>query len=176
MQKWIHAPLHLFNEKGTYMVTGATLHKAHYFNMSDDLDEVQNLLIKLTEHYQWKLEAWALFSNHYHFIAHSPNDPTTLKKMITHFHASSAIHLNQVRQTAGRKVWYQYWDTHLTFHNSYLARLNYVMQNPVKHKLVEHANDYKWCSASWFEKFAAKTHYETVMSIKTDKVNILDDF
>ena len=34
---------------------------------------------------------------------------------------------------------------------SYLARLNYVHQNPVKHGLVRVANQYRWCSAAWLE-------------------------
>ena len=176
MEKWIHAPLHLFNETGTYMITASTLNKEHFFKESNDLENLQNLLLELSEKYQWKLEAWAIFSNHYHFIAHSPDDPATLKKMITHLHASSARQLNKRHQVTGRTVWYQYWDTHVTFQSSYLARLNYVMQNPVKHKLVECPNQYKWCSASWFEKLASKAHYKTVMSMKTDTLAILDDF
>jgi len=31
------------------------------------------------------------------------------------------------------ELWYEFWDTHLTFEKSWLARLNYVHQNPVKH-------------------------------------------
>lgn len=132
--------------------------------------------MELSEKYQWKLEAWSIFSNHYHFIAHSPNDPKTLEKFITHLHASSARFINKSQNQVGRGVWYQYWDTQLTFHASYLARLNYVMQNPVKHKLVQNASMYKWCSAAWFEQFACNSYFKTVMSIKTDDVNIYDDF
>jgi len=96
MKTWLHAPLHLFNETGTYMVTGATLHKEHYFKSNTDLDLLHDLLLELAEHYQWYLEAWAIFSNHYHFIARSPDDPSSLRKWITHFHASSARKLNDI--------------------------------------------------------------------------------
>lgn len=176
MKKWIHAPLHLFNDKGTYMVTSSTLHKEHFFKEDNDFEILQNLLFELSDKYGWKLEAWALFSNHYHFIVHSSNDPITLKNMIAHLHSSSARQLNKAHQTVGRTVWYQYWDTHISYQASYLARLNYVMQNPVKHKLVACASQYPWCSAGWFEKAASAAHYKTVMSMKTDSLSVYDDF
>jgi len=37
---------------------------------------------------------------------------------------------------------YEFWDTRLTFEKSWLARLNYVHQNAVKHELVSIANEY----------------------------------
>ena len=64
----------------------------------------------------------------------------------------------------------------MTFEKSYLARLNYVHQNPVKHGLVPVATQYRWCSASWFERTAAPAQVRTVYRFKTDKVRVLDDF
>ena len=115
------------------MVTGATLAKEHFFKTDDELDLLQDALLSLAARYQWHLEAWSIFPNHYHMIAQSPETAATLKNFITHFHANTARELNVRHQKPGRKIWYQYWDTQLTFHNSYLARLNYVMQNPVRH-------------------------------------------
>lgn len=176
MRQWPHSPLHSFHDKGIYMLTGATQYRTAFFKTDDDLEMLHDLLLELAEKYQWKLEAWAIFSNHYHFVAQSPDNPQSLEKFITHLHASSARQLNSCHQTPGRKVWYQYWDTKITFQKSYIARLNYVIQNPVKHKLVGIANQYKWCSANWFEKNASKAYFETVTNTKTDLVNVDDDF
>ncbi len=176
MSQWVHAPYHKFHARETYMVTGATLNKQLLFKSNDELDLLQNTFFTLALHYNWRLEAWALFSNHYHFIAQSPENSSTLKKIITHFHASTARLLNELQGTPGRKVWYQYWDTHLSFQNYYLARLNYVMQNPVKHGMVNCAKAYKWCSASWFEQNASQVYYLNVTNFKIDKTSILDDF
>jgi len=64
----------------------------------------------------------------------------------------------------------------LTHKNSYFARLNYVMQNPIRHGLVINAEDYRFCSAQWFRKNAPPGHFKTVISFKTDKINVIDDF
>lgn len=166
----------MFNSKGTYMVTGGTSYKEHFFKTPELLDFLQSTLFELAGLYHWRLEAWAIFSNHYHFIAQSPDNPESLQKFIKHFHNNTSRELNKIEKKTGRKVWYQYWDTQLTFTNSYLARLNYVMNNPVKHQLVEDAEFYPWCSASWFAKNANVSHRKVVMSFKTDIVHVMDDF
>ena len=77
---------------------------------------------------------------------------------------------------AGRKVWYQYWDSRITFQASYLARLKYVMENPVKHQVASSSDQYKWCSSSWFENNTSKAYQNSVNSMPIDKVNVMDDF
>lgn len=158
------------------MVTGATYHKEHFFKTESSLDFLQTLLFDLAKKYGWLLEAWAIFSNHYHFLAQSPIDPSNLRKFITHFHASSARYLNKQQDSEGRKVWHQYWDSQVTYQGSYIARLKYVMDNPVRHGLVANSHDYKWCSASWFNENASEAYVKTISRVQTDCVNIEDDY
>ncbi len=73
-------------------------------------------------------------------------------------------------------MWHNFWDTKLTFEKSYLARLNYVHQNAVKHGLVTVANQYRWCSAAWFERTATPAQMKTIYSFKIDQVRVADDF
>ena len=73
-------------------------------------------------------------------------------------------------------MWFQFWDSHITFERSYLARLNYVHQNPVKHGLVQLAENYQWCSASWFTQNGSPAFVKTVKTFKIDQLNVPDDF
>lgn len=176
MTNWPHAPTHQFNEKGIYMVTGATYKKEHFFKKPSDLDRLQQNLIELANKYCWNLTAWALFSNHYHFIAQSSDNPQSLKNFISEYHVVTSSYINGIDNISRRKVWYQYWDTQLTYQYSYMARLRYVMQNPVKHGLVFEAKDYPWCSASWFEKNSTPAFIKVINSFKIDNVKVIDDF
>lgn len=72
--------------------------------------------------------------------------------------------------------WYNFWDGALTFQNSYLARLNYVHQNAVKHGLVAVARDYSWCSAGWRERVTSHAMQKTLARFKTDKLNVEDSW
>lgn len=171
-----HNPPHKYSLKGTYMITSSTLHKKHLFNTPEKLSLLQNILFEKAQRYQWSLKAWAIFSNHYHIIAESEDDPESLPAFVGAVHSASALGINRMDDTAGRQVWYQYWDTHLTYHKSYFARLHYVIENPVKHGLVPVASQYEWCSAAWFERYADHEFKKMIRRFKVDKVNVLDDF
>jgi putative transposase len=173
---WPHAPVHRLDSQGIYIVTAGTLHKTHFFFDSTRLASLQQCLLTLAKQYEWQLEAWAIFSNHYHFVARGNGAKGDLKKFVTHLHADTARDLNRLEGRAGRSVWFNFWDTKLTYERSYLARLSYVHQNPVKHGLVIKANQYRWCSAAWFERVAGPAMVKTIYGFKTDKLNIHDDF
>jgi putative transposase len=173
---WPHAPVHRLDSDGIYMVTAATLHKNHLFANAAMLTLLEHSLLSLAHHYHWQLEAWAVFSNHYHFIARNQDDAASLKKFLKHLHADSARELNRLDGKTGRRVWFNFWDTKLTYERSYLARLKYVHQNPVKHGLVWMANQYHWCSAAWFERTAPPATVKTIYGFKIDNLEIYDDF
>jgi putative transposase len=78
--------------------------------------------------------------------------------------------------TKGRVVWFQYWETQLTHERSHRARLNYVHQNAVHHGLVPVANQYRWCSAAWFERVATPAKVKTIYGFKINRVRVEDDF
>jgi putative transposase len=125
---WPHAPLHRFESDGIYIVTAATLHKEHLFADDARLTLLERALLARAKRYQWQLEAWAVFPNHYHFLARRNDDSASLKRMLTHLHADSARELNRMDGQTGRTVWFNFWDTKLTNERSYLARLNYVLR------------------------------------------------
>ena len=75
-----------------------------------------------------------------------------------------------------RQVWYQFWETHLTYERSYLARLSYVHRNAVHHGLVKEPSLYPWCSAGWFQRRATTSFYKTIMSFGIDRLKVPDEY
>jgi hypothetical protein len=63
---------------GIFMVTGASLHKEHLFPTAEKLNLLEHELLTLAKQHEWQLEAWAVFVNHYHFVArgHDKVTPT----------------------------------------------------------------------------------------------------
>ncbi|HKS83770.1 MAG TPA: transposase [Candidatus Acidoferrales bacterium] len=143
MPDWPHSPAHHLDEAGSYMITAATYQKQPLFRSAKRLTYLCETLLYLAATENWKLEAWAVFPNHYHFIAVSPNSAQTLPKFISHLHTVTAKTINQEDETPGRRVWFQYWDFHLTYLRSYLARLNYVHTNAVRHGLAQRPEQYE---------------------------------
>ena len=176
---WPHAPTHQLCESGTYFVTAGTYLKAHHFRTRQRLAVLHRGLLTVARDFAWQLEAWAVFSNHYHFVGHSPLDAVdaaSLSQMLGALHTRTAGWANRLDKTPGRQVWHNFWDTKLSYQKSYLARLNYVHQNPVKHGLVPVANQYPWCSAGWFERTASLAMVRSIYRFKIDAVRVFDEF
>jgi putative transposase len=173
---WPHAPVHRLSEIGTYMLTAGTLGKQHIFQRPERLDLLQSTILRTAKESGWHLEAWAVFSNHYHFVGHSGEKSAKLSALVKQVHAETSRAVNRLDHSPGRQVWHNFWDTQLTFEKSYLARLNYVHQNAVRHRLVPLASQYRWCSAGWFERSATQAQVRTIYSFKIDKLRVPDDF
>jgi REP-associated tyrosine transposase len=175
-ESWPHAPPHYFTSSGTYIITAATLHRKQLFDSGQKLDLLRDTTFELAKIYALILQACAFFPNHYHLVISFEDATITHRDLVRHLHRELALRLNRLDDTPGRRVMYEFWDTRLTFEKSWLARLNYVHQNAVKHGLVPMANEYAWCSASWFETNAQSGFVKSVYSFKTDGINVPDDF
>jgi putative transposase len=175
MTQWHHSPVHVFQPHTSYIITASTVRKEHFFNSPQKLALVQTRLFEAMAKYKWTIRAWAIMANHYHFIAQSSSEETSLPEMIKWFHSQVAGEINAADKTPGRQIWFQYWDTCLTYEKSYYARLNYVNNNPVHHKLVPIASAYPYCSMSWFE-MADPSFAKKIASFKYDTIRIRDDF
>ena len=176
---WPHAPLHQLGTRGAYFVTAGTYLKKHHFRGAERLRVLHRGLLTVAQDFGWRLEAWAVFSNHYHFIGHSPADAPdalNLREMLSVLHVKTSCWLNGLDREPGRKVWYNYRESRLTYERSYLARLNYVHQNPVHHRLVPLANQYPWCSAAWFERTATPAMVKSIYRFRIEKVKGYDEF
>ena len=173
---WPHAPTHQLSTRGTYFLTASTYEKEHHFRGAKRLRVLHRGLLTVADKFGWRLEAWAVFSNHYHFIASSPSDAATLGRMLSKVHTLTARTLNDWDAAPGRKVWYQYFDSHITYASSYYARLKYVHQNPAHHGVVLRAENYRWCSAGWFARNARPAYQRMVEQFKIDTVHVRDEF
>ncbi len=94
---WAHAPEHRLSEKGTYQ-------KKHSLNTPKKLIIVRNLPFELALKYDWQLQAWSIMPNHYHIVASSPDDPATLKKILSTLHTLSGKELNRIDQKPKRRA------------------------------------------------------------------------
>lgn len=173
---YLHNPPHYFLPNAMYMVTGAILHKQHLLSDDNLKGFVLQILFERASLLNWNLQAWAILNNHYHFIAEAPENSKTLPKLIQQFHSITAIEINKQNHTSGRQVWFNYWDTCLTYEKSYLARLRYVHENPVKHGLAENAIDYQFCGYRWFLENGDNELKEQVLNQPIDKIKVEDDF
>ena len=110
---WPHAPPHRLAQAGVYYVTARTLDRGHHFHGPERLTLVRDLLLAMAGKYEWRLEAWAVLANHYHFVAHSPAGEATaesLGKLLKNLHADVSRFINRMDGVRGRQVLHNYRD------------------------------------------------------------------
>jgi len=173
---WPHSPVHQLQAAGVYMVTAGTYRKLPLFASEKRLNCLCDSLQTLAEKYAWRLQAWAVFPNHYHFVAIAPPEPKTLRMFIRHLHSVTAKAVNTEDAARERKVWFQFWDSWIRGQRPYLARISYVHHNAVHHGLVKEPSNYPWCSAGWLKLKADNAFYRTVMEFPHSRVNARDDY
>ncbi len=171
---WPHAPSKIVTGPGLYIITAGTYQKRHLFHNQDHLRVVEESLFDVALEVGWELQAWALFSNHYHIVGIC-NEFDGIRRLTSKFHGRTAQYINKFDETPGRQVWYRCRDTMITNEKSYLARLAYVHNNSRKHLNVM-PEDYEFCSMHWFKTKAERPFCETVLSFPYDDISIDDDF
>lgn len=176
MSTWPHAPSKRVNEPGTVIITASTYHKVHLFHDPVRLKLLHDRILDTAAEEGWDLLAWAVLSNHYHLVGVSPEKPNAVRTLTSKVHTLTARDLNILDEKVGRRnLWYRCWDRNITFERSIMARIAYVTNNPVRHGIVQNAEEYPWCSASWLLE-AGEPFYRSVMSFRTDQLDIPDDF
>jgi putative transposase len=171
----LNTPPHWFVSNAIYIVTGTTLHKTPLLDSNAKLANFCETLLERAHILGWSMQAWFVMSNHYHFIAQSPENALSLKALIQGIHSINAKFINRIDGTAGRKVWYNYWDTCIKNEVSYYARMNYVMMNPVKHGLVQNPEDYPFSSYKYFLENSEPEFQKLILSC-TDDAQVEDDY
>jgi len=172
---WPHSPPHRLGQSGAFIVTAATYRRQPFFRSTRRLSFLCETLLLLARQEGCNLQAWAVFPNHYHFIGECAQS-ASLPALIRKFHSISAREVNTLDRAPSRKVWFQYCDTHLTFAKSYYARMNYVHQNAVRHRLVTDASAYPWCSAGWFGRSASPAYVRRISGLSMNALNIPDEY
>ena len=79
-------------DQGAYIVTAGTYRKQHLFAAPNA--RLLTIGCWPGASHGWRLQAWAVFSNHYHFVALSPATP---RRCATHqhLHSETARELNE---------------------------------------------------------------------------------
>jgi len=111
---WPHAPLHRLSDHGAYIVTTGTFHKEHWFRGPERLDFLESALLRVMKNQGWRLEAWAVFSNHYHCRANAESGAEPLSTVLKQLHGETAREANLLDHAPSRTVWHNFWDTELT--------------------------------------------------------------
>jgi hypothetical protein len=90
--------------------------------------------------------AWCLMSNHQHLIV-IPDEEESVSRMMERLAGEYAKYLN-ARLRRGGHVWKERYFACVLDEKHFTCALRYVELNPVRARIVTHAEDYLWSSAA----------------------------
>jgi len=137
-----YTPPHLFLDNMPYFITGAIYQKRPLLAQSRVKETLLELIHETLAKYQWELHYWVILDNHYHWLGQSYIGKN-LSKIIQYIHSRSAMLMSSLTQ-AEKPIWWNYWDYCPRNETDYFTRLNYLLNNPVKHGYVDNLHDYTW--------------------------------
>ena len=175
-KKYEHNPPHLFKPEAKYFITARTYKKKKFFKEDDAKDRLLESICKGFDANGWEIEDWVILDNHYHLMINSLGDSINLSKIINDIHKFTALWVrgNVKFSKDYDKIWFNYWDTCISYENSYFARINYIWNNPVKHNYCKYAENYKY--GSYYERYRSDREYtESIMKkYPFNRANIFD--
>jgi putative transposase len=83
--------------------------------------------------------------NHYHVLVQI-GDMKIFAKAIGQFHGRTSFEMNRQDNARGRQVWYNYQDRCMRSEAHFYTSVNYVHNNPVKHRYVKKWQDWPFSS------------------------------
>ncbi len=158
----IHRPFHIYSGH-TYFVTGRMINGKTLMKDNSRKRFFQVILKNLSEELNIGIFAWVVLHNHYHLLFKlnrgetsvsssrasdklmlvTPSNNRQSEKLVSfmrRLHASTARKFNEIDQAFGRKVWSQYFDYCIRDEKDFFTHFNYIVKNPLKHKLVLNLN------------------------------------
>jgi len=174
---YAHTPPHLYRAGAKYFIT-ASIHEKKKILADSAKEKLLFSLSTSCEKYGWQLEDWVILDNHYHIMVNAPEKSANLSKFIAEYHKFTALFIKKNLPEAATwpKVFNNYWDACITYEKSYYARLNYLYNNPVKHRYVQSAQEYRW--GSFYLRYNHEKAYveKLIQEFPCDMLKIEDDY
>ncbi len=145
-------PRHYYQNDTVYFITARVYKSNNYLDSEIKKKMLVDLFFTTLADYRYRLFAWVVLDNHYHFLFKT-RVGDTLPQMMKQLHANSREALARLDTQKRKVAFYNYWDSCLRNRNEFFCYFNYVHLNPVKHGYVQQMSDYAFSSYQyWLDK------------------------
>ena len=138
-QRPVHQPLHLRDNRPTIVFVTVCTDKRKPILARADVFEI--LLDSWRQSDHWSVGRFVVLPDHIHlFCAPAKTEATDLKPWVIYWRSLASRVWPRVEE---QPVWqWDYWDRQLRSDESYAAKWEYVVNNPVRHGIVKCADEW----------------------------------
>jgi len=143
-KRGLHTPAHLFVDNAAYFISSAIYKKRLLLKQEPVKLHLLAAIKACLLEKNWQLNHWVILDNHYHLLAISDKGDD-MSKIFRKIHNLSTEFI-QKYECCDLPVWWNYWDYCPRDEKDYIIRLNYLLNNPIKHGYVTNLIDYPYSS------------------------------
>jgi len=129
-----------YDQLAAYFVTTVTLNRVKAFGANDFGPFVVNALIAIAARFNFEVSAYVVMPDHVHFLVTALQEGADFKAMVKAWKQATGFEWSQRH---GRRLWQKgYWERVLGDNDAPLSVCRYILENPVRAKLVALAIEY----------------------------------
>ncbi len=134
----------LISNSAYHIVTRGNQRQKVFFE-NEDNERFIRTVMRYKKKFETKIYAYCLMPNHIHLLA-DPLEKMLLNKFMHGINMSYAKYFNHKYKKCGH-LWQDRFKSFIVTKDSYILNcVNYIEYNPVRAKMVEKPEDYKWSS------------------------------
>jgi len=142
-----HRPPHRASEKTRYHVTAACFEHASFIGHKPErMETFCGALLSVFRNRGALIHAWCVLPNHYHVLVETTEIVLILADL-PRMHGRVSYEWNGDENSRGRQVWCGAAERYMRNDAHFWATLNYVHNNPVRHRYVQRWQDWPFSSA-----------------------------
>lgn len=128
----------------TYHIIGRGNYRQPICRDEEDNEIFSVMIMNTMEKYAFKVHAYCLMSNHYHFLIET--NEVEIWHIMKKLNQSFACYFNQKYDLIGHLFQGRYKAFLVRDDDYFLQTSRYIHMNPVKAQVVQHPEDYEWSS------------------------------
>src|SRR3990170_8349518 len=141
-------PLRIEFEGAFYHITSRGNLRDRIFFDDKDRETFLEILRRTKERYGYLLHAYALMGNHYHLLIETPK--ANISQIMQNINTSYTVYVNRKYQRSGHLFQGRFKGIIVDKDEYLIALSRYIHLNPVRAKIVQKLEDYKWTSYKAF--------------------------
>lgn len=160
------------NEKGFFHVMVQGINKKYIFEKSIDKEEYLSLLLRYKNNFKILLLAYCIMDNHAHVLIYT-DEIDEMSRYMRIVNSKFAREYNKSSERVGYVFRDRFNSEYIDTKDYLLKCLNYIHMNPVKAKMVNNPEEYKYSSYNNFIKKCGNVNNEVIKKIFDNEENYL---
>ena len=137
-----------YDQLGAYFITTVALNRVKAFNDQGFAQFAIDVLIEIAKKLGFQISAYVVMPDHVHFVATAEVEGADLERLVKDWKQKTGY---EWRKKHKHKLWQKgYFDRVLRAEEHTLSVCRYVVENPVRAKIVAHPIEYALCGSTQY--------------------------